>query len=321
MPKQRVLILCTGNSARSQMAEGLLREIAGHRFDVFSAGTLPVGLNTNAVKAMAEIGINISGHRSKSVDEFAGQTFDYVITVCDNARESCPIFPGAAQWIHHSFEDPAASTTDQQPAAFRRVRDQLAHWLREFTKSALPSSEFERFRSAITRYIDYLIRDAADAEDLTQETLIRAHRQRDTLRDPAALESWLYQIATHVSIDRMRQRAKAAERHVDKPVEELPIADEAHPSPLTVIQQEEMSACVQRYVGKLPDAYKAVLLLHDSDGLTANEISDLLQLPLTTVKMRLHRARRQLQAALNGACNFGRDERGVFICEPKPEDD
>ncbi len=81
-----------------------------------------------------------------------------------------------------------------------------------------------------------------------------------------------------------------------------------------------MSSCVQRYVGRLSDSYRAIILLHDADGLTANEISNLLQLPLTTVKMRLHRARRQLQAALKEACEFGRDARGVFICEPKPED-
>ena len=90
-PKLRVLILCTGNSARSQMAEGLLKNIAGDRFEVFSAGTKPVGLNPNAVMALKEIGIDISANRSKSVDEFAGQHFDYVITVCDNAKESCPI--------------------------------------------------------------------------------------------------------------------------------------------------------------------------------------------------------------------------------------
>ncbi len=177
--------------------------------------------------------------------------------------------------------------------------------------------EFEQYRGVVTRYIRYLVRNATEAEDLAQEALIRAHRQRDTLRDPAALESWLYQIATHVSIDRMRQRAKAAERHVAEPVEDLPIPDSAHPSALTVIQQEEMSACVQRYVAKLSDAYKAVLLLCDADGLSANETAELLQLPLTTVKMRLHRARQQMQAALKDACEFEHDERGVFVCEPK----
>jgi RNA polymerase sigma-70 factor (ECF subfamily) len=178
--------------------------------------------------------------------------------------------------------------------------------------------EMERHRAAVTRYIHYLVRDAAEAEDLAQETLLRAYRQRTTLRDAAALESWLYQIATHVSIDRLRQRARTVERQVNAPIEDLPIADRKQPSPLTIVQQTEMSECVQRYVANLSDAYKAVLLLHDADGLTADEIAHLLQLPLTTVKMRLHRARRQLEAALNNACAFGRDERGVFICEPKP---
>ncbi len=183
--------------------------------------------------------------------------------------------------------------------------------------SAPSADQIEQHRAAVTRYIRYLVRDAAEAEDLAQEAFLRAHRQRDTLRDPAALESWLYQIATHVSIDRLRQRTKTADRQLEEPVEELPIADRVQPSALTVLQQEEMSVCVQRYLGRLSDAYKAVLLLHDTDGLTANEISGLLRLPLTTIKMRLHRARRQLQAALKQACEFGHDERGVLVCEPK----
>jgi RNA polymerase sigma-70 factor (ECF subfamily) len=119
----------------------------------------------------------------------------------------------------------------------------------------------------------------------------------------------------------MRQRAKAAGRLADEPVEDLPIPDSARPSPLAIIQQEEMSTCVQRYVAGLSDAYKAVLLLHDADGLTGSEIAQLLELPLTTVKMRLHRARRQMQDALKTACKFDRDERGVFICEPKPKEE
>jgi len=133
MVQQRVLILCTGNSARSQMAEGLLRRMAGDSFEVFSAGTRPAGLNPNAVAAMAEIGIDISEHRSKSVGEFEGQQFDYVITVCDNAKESCPVFPGAGRRIHHSFDDPA----DQQLPAFRKVRDQMSGWLTEFVRGVV----------------------------------------------------------------------------------------------------------------------------------------------------------------------------------------
>ena len=135
MSKQRVLILCTGNSARSQMAEGVLRHLADDRFEVFSAGTKPVGLNPNAVKAMSEIGIDISGHRSKSVDEFTMQQFDYVITVCDSAREACPVFPGTGKRLHESFEDPAAAPRDQQLAMFRKVRDQIRVWLDEFARN------------------------------------------------------------------------------------------------------------------------------------------------------------------------------------------
>jgi arsenate reductase len=129
--KKRVLILCTGNSARSQMAEGLLRSMAGDRLEIFSAGTQPAGLNPNAVAAMAEIGIDISGHRSKSVEEFRGQAFDYVLTVCDSARESCPVFPGEGRQFHRDFEDPATALEERQLAVFRKVRDQIRGWLDE----------------------------------------------------------------------------------------------------------------------------------------------------------------------------------------------
>lgn len=135
--KKRVLFLCTGNSARSQMAEGLLRHLAGDRFDVFSAGTRPVGLKPNAVKAMREVGIDISAHHSKSVEEFTGEQFDYVVTVCDSARESCPIFPGPGKRLHESFEDPAAAPPEQQPAVFRKVRDQILAYLEDFVGNEL----------------------------------------------------------------------------------------------------------------------------------------------------------------------------------------
>ena len=132
--KKRVLILCTGNSARSQMAEGLLRHDAGDRFEVFSAGTKPSFVRPEAITVMDELGIDISGHRSKGVDEFTGQQFDYVLTVCDNAEESCPIFPGQTVRIHHSFEDPAEAQggRDERIAVFRRVRDELKRYLSDF---------------------------------------------------------------------------------------------------------------------------------------------------------------------------------------------
>lgn len=126
---KRVLILCTGNSARSQMAEGLLRHLAGDRFEVFSAGTKPTRVRPEAVAVMRELEIDISSQRSRGVDEFAGQDFDYVITVCDNAKESCPVFSGRTQRIHWSIEDPAAAegSEEQRLVAFRRTRDRLAH--------------------------------------------------------------------------------------------------------------------------------------------------------------------------------------------------
>jgi arsenate reductase len=136
--KKRVLILCTGNSARSQMAEGLLRHEAGDRFEVFSAGVEPSEVRPLAIAAMRELDIDISAQRSKSVDEFAGQEFDYVITVCDNANQRCPMFPGKTQRLHWSFEDPAAAEgdTEQQLGVFRRVRDQIKEQLELFTGTA-----------------------------------------------------------------------------------------------------------------------------------------------------------------------------------------
>ncbi|MEO8595949.1 MAG: arsenate reductase ArsC [Candidatus Solibacter sp.] len=127
LSKSSVLILCTGNSARSQMAEGLLRHQAGDRFEVFSAGTRPSLVRPEAIAVMSEIGIDISAHRSKSVDEFAARDLDYVITVCDNARESCPVFPAKTLRMHWPFEDPAAveGSLEERQAAFRKVRDQI----------------------------------------------------------------------------------------------------------------------------------------------------------------------------------------------------
>ena len=114
------------------MAEGLLRSVAGDRFEVESAGVEPSSVRPEAIEAMKEIGIDISGHRSKSVDEFAGEEFDYIITVCDNAKESCPVFPGKAVRIHQMFEDPPAEsvgTYDSRMVIFRRARDEIREWL------------------------------------------------------------------------------------------------------------------------------------------------------------------------------------------------
>ena len=134
MAKKRVLILCTGNSARSQMAEGLLRHDAGDRLEVESAGTKPGQVRPEAIAVMKELGIDISGHRSKSVDEFASREFEYVLTVCDRAKESCPIYPGHGNRLHRNFEDPAAvqGSEEARLAAFPRVRDEIRSYLKNF---------------------------------------------------------------------------------------------------------------------------------------------------------------------------------------------
>jgi arsenate reductase len=116
------------------MAEGLLRHDSGNRFEVESAGTKPSRVRPEAIAVLKELGIDISGHRSKSVDEFAGQSFDHVLTVCDNANETCPVYPGHTNRVHHNFEDPAAvqGSEEERLAAFRKARDQIREYLKDF---------------------------------------------------------------------------------------------------------------------------------------------------------------------------------------------
>lgn len=133
MEKLRVLFVCTHNSARSQMAEGLLRAMAGDRYEVYSAGTGPRGVHPLAMRAMQELGIDLSGHRSKHVDTYRDVPMDYVVTVCDSARERCPYVPARRRNLHQSFPDPSAAEGDEATRleAFRRVRDQIRAWLEE----------------------------------------------------------------------------------------------------------------------------------------------------------------------------------------------
>ncbi len=145
-PPIKVLFLCTGNSCRSQMAEGLLRSLGGERFEVHSAGTEPKYIHPMAIRAMAEVGVDISGQRSKPIDEFLDQEFDYIITVCDRARDNCPTFPGDSRRIHWSFEDPAAATgsDEQRMQLFRKVRGELSNrlklWTTTFTRHRASAS-------------------------------------------------------------------------------------------------------------------------------------------------------------------------------------
>lgn len=136
MTRKRILFLCTGNSCRSQMAEGFLRDMAGDMFEVFSAGIKPTQVNLLAIKVMAEAGIDISKYRSKSAMEFIGQKFDYVVTVCDNAKQTCPIFPGKYEKIHWDLEDPAEAQGNEEERLvfFRRVRDEIKNNVLAFIK-------------------------------------------------------------------------------------------------------------------------------------------------------------------------------------------
>ena len=138
MAKRRVLFICTHNSARSQMAEGFLRALGGDQFEAFSAGTVATAVRPEAIQAMAEIGIDISAQQSKSLEPYLGQPFEWVITVCDRARDNCPIFPGAEQAGHWQFDDPAdaTGTFEERLAVFRRVRDEIRGRIRMFILGA-----------------------------------------------------------------------------------------------------------------------------------------------------------------------------------------
>lgn len=136
---KKILVLCTGNSCRSQLAEGFLRHFAGDKAEIYSAGIETHGVNPKAIATMAEIGIDISGHTSNNVNEYADMDFDYVITVCDNAKESCPFFPTKAQKFHYNFPDPAKATGTEEEikAEFRRVREMIKTYCENFVKENL----------------------------------------------------------------------------------------------------------------------------------------------------------------------------------------
>lgn len=179
-------------------------------------------------------------------------------------------------------------------------------------------------REAIHRHVRAIVRDPAIAEDLTQETLLRAHAKMDGLEDPSKLSCWLYRIATNICYDRFRQSsAHDASRSIDEQRDAdaedgpLRILPDTGPRLDKVMEQQEMSGCVQRYLAELPDTYRAAILLHDEAGMTNPEIAEMLGVSLATVKIRVHRAREKLGAILSASCNFSADERGVLICEPK----
>ncbi len=169
----------------------------------------------------------------------------------------------------------------------------------------------------IYQYIISMVNDRAEAEDLAQETFLRAYDHRDALRDESAQTAWLYRIATYVALDRLRQYARRNPKEAETDLDLVDIAESDSPSLQKVIEQDEMSACVQGYLNRPLDTYRSVVLLHDMHDLTAAEIAGLLGGLLPTVKIRLHRARVKLRAALGIGCAFSFDERNVLICESK----
>ncbi len=189
-------------------------------------------------------------------------------------------------------------------------------------KTSLPivteePQSLEAHRGRLLRYIRSIVRDAADAEDVLQEVLLRAAQRRDTLRAREAATTWLFRIATHACLDHLRQRARRPRPDPEIDLDEVEVESSEPPSLQAALEREEMSACVQRFLERLPDNYRSVLILSDLEELTGNEIAEALGVPLTSVKMRLHRARRLLQADLETGCAFSCDARGVLVCEPK----
>lgn len=181
---------------------------------------------------------------------------------------------------------------------------------------------FEEYRDRIHRYIRRQVRDASEADDLVQETFLRAHRQLHTVTDPAALPAWLYRVATNACYDRFRKASykRAMERtSVDAAgnAAETEQEDVNAPRLDLLIEQTEMSTCVQEYIEQLSDDYRMVILLHDLHGMTNPQMAEALGCSLATVKIRLHRARAKLKQALSTGCDFSVDERGVFVCDRK----
>jgi RNA polymerase sigma-70 factor, ECF subfamily len=178
---------------------------------------------------------------------------------------------------------------------------------------------FEAYRDRIRRYILRMIKNPAEAEDLTQETFLRAYRRHESLRDPQAVRGWLYRIATHVCLDRLRQRKPHVSIDSEEGANRIESAASTSPSAVEITERKETSACVQGCLDFLPDKYRVVILLHEAHSLTAKEIAELLGLTVTTVKIRLHRAHGKLQRIMQLGCAISNDSQGVPSCQRKCE--
>lgn len=176
---------------------------------------------------------------------------------------------------------------------------------------------FEAHHNRVYRYVLHLVRDPGEAEDLTQETFLRAHHRLAFLRDPGAVRSWLYRIATHICLDRLRQRKPQFSLDGEEGARRVASIPSVSPSALEAAERKETSECVQRCLRFLPDRYRALILMHEVYSLTAPEIASLLDVNLTTAKMRLHRARRMLEMVMECGCAVSNDACGLPVCQPK----
>ena len=176
---------------------------------------------------------------------------------------------------------------------------------------------FETYHDRIYRYVLRLVKNPAEAEDLTQDTFLRAYRGRDSLREPEAVRGWLYRIATDVSLDRLRQHVSTVSIDGEEGTALTKAIASRSPSVLEMTERKETSLCVQRCLDVLPDSYRAVILLHEVYSLTAAQMAELLGVTVTTVKIRLHRARRRLQKVMERGCAISNDNRGRPVCQPK----
>jgi len=176
---------------------------------------------------------------------------------------------------------------------------------------------FEAHHDRIYRYVLHLVRDPAEAEDLVQETFLRAHHRLESIRDPGAVRSWLYRIATHVCLDRLRRRKPQISLDSEEGARRAQSIASVSPSALEAAERKETSECVQRCLQFLPDRYRALILMHEVYSLTAPEIASLLDVNLTTTKMRLHRARRMLEMVMECGCAVSNDACGLPVCQPK----
>jgi RNA polymerase sigma-70 factor, ECF subfamily len=192
----------------------------------------------------------------------------------------------------------------------------------ESSRSASSAELFGSHHARIRRYVLSIVHDPDEADDLTQDVFLHAHRRLGSLRDPDAVTSWLYRIATHICYDRFRQRSRRPISGTFDPSgpgeAHLVAAGDTEPTLGRVIEQAEMSGCVRGYLDELPDDYRTAILLHDLEGVPNPEIAEMLGISVHLVKIRVHRARARLEAALAAHCDFSHDDQGVLVCEPAP---